>query len=520
MPTLITANVESGSATTNLKITGGNTAAAALVLYSNNSGLEVLNSTAGVLLSINASSNVLLNGVPLGGTSTTRTNLTVSGVVIFSGNVTPAALTSNASAWNPDSTDIAYTIRVSANSASNTANAAYGQIYEPAIFGFSAGTNGQIYTISNIGPQKIQIRNEDTATETTAANRFDLPNHIWLYGYQSVQVIYDGTLARWVLLNGVGARPMGSLGYDYDNTITFRTTHKSLLDKGFFCSGGVSATNKTTYSTETTAAAPTANLADTRAGVTSAGNSEKGFICGSTTNVSDKITFSTETRASSPTTILTAVGSPGNRGGASGSGNSDKGFFCGGANLTFSVFPTADRVRYATETVAAVSGANLVQARDGLASFCNSDKGFYIGGNTRAPGTVSTAERTVYSTETLASVSGANLTQVKDAVFGGGGFGNPDKGFTTGTNGPALGGAADRTTYSTETTAAVTGANLVQARSYCCRAGNADKGFISGGFTPATPLSTTAERTNYFSETNASVSGANLINGRSQGAGL
>ena len=86
-----------------------------------------------------------------------------------------------------------------------------------------------------------------------------------------------------------------------------------------------------------------------------------------------------------------------------------KGFFSGGS--TGSYLATADRTTYATETTAAVSGANLSQARGYLAAAGNVDKGFFSGGYTGA--LVATADRTTYATETTAAVSGANLSQAR-----------------------------------------------------------------------------------------------------------
>jgi hypothetical protein len=48
-------------------------------------------------------------------------------------------------------------------------------------------------------------------------------------------------------------------------------------------------------------------------------------------------------------------------------GNASKGFFSGGFNDTIDV-AVADRTTYATETTAAVSGANLSLAREGPAA--------------------------------------------------------------------------------------------------------------------------------------------------------
>ena len=84
--------------------------------------------------------------------------------------------------------------------------------------------------------------------------------------------------------------------------------------------------------------------------------------------------------------------------------------------------------------------------------------------------------------------------------------------FSGGYNGSSAVATADRTTYSTETTAAVSGANLSLARYYLAAAGNSDKGFFSGGYTGS--YVATADRTTYSTETTSAVSGANLSQAR------
>ena len=86
------------------------------------------------------------------------------------------------------------------------------------------------------------------------------------------------------------------------------------------------------------------------------------------------------------------------------------------------------------------------------------------------------------------------------------------KGFFSGGYTSSNVATADRTTYSTETTSAVSGANLSQARRVLAAAGNIDKGFFSGGITSSNVA--TADRTTYSTETTAAVSGANLSQAR------
>jgi hypothetical protein len=131
-------------------------------------------------------------------------------------------------------------------------------------------------------------------------------------------------------------------------------------------------------------------------------------------------------------------------------------------------------------------------------------KGFFSGGQTTGPTNSLVADRTTYATETTAAVPGGNLSVARWLLSA---AGNATKGFFSGGT-AAVTNIADRTTYATEVTAAVSGANLSLARYGLAAAGNATKGFFSGGATPT--VSAVADRTTYATEVTAAVSGANL----------
>jgi hypothetical protein len=224
----------------------------------------------------------------------------------------------------------------------------------------------------------------------------------------------------------------------------------------------------------------------------------KGFFSGGPSSVvADRTTYATETTAAVSGANLSVA-----REGLGAAGNALKGFFSGG--LAGAVSAVADRTTYATEVTAAVSGANLSVARRYLAAAGNITKGFFSGGFTGSDSAV--ADRTTYATEVTAAVSGANLSAARDFLAS---AGNAFKGFFSGgdiTGSPSA--VADRTTYATEVTAAVSGANLSVARLGLGAAGNALKGFFSGGSTGSVSL--VADRTTYATEVTAAVSGANL----------
>jgi len=504
MSTLKAPNISTANGTIDFVLKTGNTTGPQIVIAANGQSITLRGNSAANSVFINSSS-LYVNGI-LMPPATGNGSLSANGSFVISGNVTPTIITANTTAWNPGTSNV-YVIRLQANAAGTANNT---NLYEAYISGLTAGTNGQIIILSNIGAQKIQLRNEDSANETTAANRFNLPNHVWLDALQSVKITYDGNLSRW--------RPL--------NSLLIATDHKYSLTKGFF-SGGVTPTlvaiaDRTTYSSETTAAVAGANLSQARTYLAAVGNADKGFFLSgnspaypTTVATADRTTYSSETTAA-------VAGANLSQGRASprSSGNADKGFSFGGETGLGTVVATADRTTYASETTAAVSGANLSQARFTNGSSGNVDKGFITGGSSGGPTYpgLTTTDIIRYSTETTAAVSGANISQGRTLA---GSSGNADKGFSLGGYvGPTAvaSAVADRVTYASETTAAVVGANLSQARWNTYSAGNDSKGFTCGGETPT--IVATADRTTYSSETTAAVAGANLSQVRKGVAGV
>lgn len=482
MSTLTVANVETANASTDLTLMTGNSSGPKLVI------------TAGGNILLN---NINANTINLSGVINpyTTNNLTVTKQLNLTSNVTPANLgTNNTVDWDPGVAGD-YQIRFQANSTNAT-------ILEYNVYGLTGGVSGQIITLTNIGPTRVVLRTEEAGNSTfnqaNSVNRFSLPNHISLEGYQSIELYYDGTSQRW--------RGVDTQGFPF--------AYKQGLTKGFFVGGGnpglLATSDKITYATEITGLASSANSSVVRNSLAGRGNGDKAFFSGgqdSNTNaltITDRTTYSTETTVSVTGANLTQAMRL-----TSAAGNVDKGFIIGGSgpSPTYPVLSTANRTTYSTETTAAVASANLPTTTQFMAAASNSDKAFFSGGT---PGTITTvANKTLHSTETTAVVSGANLSQARERP---GAVGNQDKGFFAGGQTPITLVTADRTTYASETTAAVSGANLSQARAGTSGAGNNDKGFFGGGETPTSV--TTSDRTTYSTESTAAVSGANLSQAR------
>lgn len=293
--------------------------------------------------------------------------------------------------------------------------------------------------------------------------------------------------------------------------------YRTYRDKGFFAGGQtptvVANGVATVFSSETTSAVLGTNLSQARWGGGSSGTLDKGYIAGGAPTASapfggllattDRTTYSSESTAAVSGANLTGV-----RLYISAAGNQDKGFYSGG--ITPAQVATSARISYDSESCAVVAGAALSQARYmGGTATGNSDKGFWSGGLSAPATFLATADRTTYSTESTAAVTGANLSQVRWAAAG---VGNEDKGFISGgtITAPTFYATTGRTTYSTEVHAAVTGANLSQARWAPGASGDLDKGFFVGGMVGPTSTAATGGRTTYSTEVHAAVAGVNL----------
>ena len=205
-------------------------------------------------------------------------------------------------------------------------------------------------------------------------------------------------------------------------------------------------------------------------------------------------------------------------------GSSSAGYFGGGLPGPRS---TMDKVTYSSDTTAAVPGAALSAARYSLAASSaranalpqppvvtgtpatvsndTPNTGYFGGG---FPGPRSTMDKITYSTDTTAAVTSANLSAARNYLaassssiagyFGGGGSGS------------AL-GTLSRTTmekliYSTDTITTVPGASLTAARYSIAATGNSTAGYF--GSTPAS--FSTMDKLTYSTDTTVAVPAARL----------
>ncbi len=265
-----------------------------------------------------------------------------------------------------------------------------------------------------------------------------------------------------------------------------------------------SAMDKVTYSSDTTAAVPGARLSVARYTLAATGNSTSGYFGGGSSvgpnySTLDKVTYSTDTTIALPGSGLLSVA----RSALAATGNSTAGYFGGGSTPAPATYSTMDKVTYSTDTTAAVPGAALSIPRQGLTATGNSTAGYFGGGFS----SISTMDKVTYSSDTTAAVPGAALSGGRRGAAS---TGNSTAGYFGGGRQPTNVDLTtmDKISYSndTRTTLPSTG-SLSAARNYLSATGNSTAGYFGGG--GASPRST-MDKLIYSSETTAAVSGAAL----------
>jgi Tfp pilus assembly protein FimT len=250
--------------------------------------------------------------------------------------------------------------------------------------------------------------------------------------------------------------------------------------KAYFCGGATGSdissviSDKIIFATATTTAQASANLSDARFGVAGLSDKEDGFACGGYKNgtggrnIIDKTTYSTDTTAALGITLNLFKYLSG------GINAITKGYVSGGA--TSIVTPpykqgqaNTEALTYSTETIAAATTANLGAGRWGVQSINGgTTKGYFAGGTTTEDvgGEFATADKITFSNDTRSAQASANLSQGR---FGPSGISEGS------TKGYFVGGATgawsqqrtvDIVTFSTDTTAVNTSASLYNERTY------------------------------------------------------
>lgn len=114
---------------------------------------------------------------------------TLGGSIAFSGDVTPAQITSTQNNYNPTGLSTASVLRLSSDAVRS-------------ITGIAGGADGRILILMNVGSFAINLVDESASTASDAANRFNFSNTNGNQGTSitprdSVTIIYDSTVSRW-----------------------------------------------------------------------------------------------------------------------------------------------------------------------------------------------------------------------------------------------------------------------------------------------------------------------------------
>lgn len=176
---------------------------------------------------------------------------------------------------------------------------------------------------------------------------------------------------------------------------------------------------------------------------------------------------------------------------------------------------TAQKVLMTSLTSSTIAGAALSTARSTLGAAANpGSAGYYAGGQTGATaGTnVATTDKLTYSSETTAVTTTANLSQARKSVTGLSERSTKAY-FAGGDTGAGVVRVAttDKLTFSGDSTAAVAGANLSSARGVVAGVTNGSTdGYWFGGNNSAGSAVTTCDKTVFSSDTTSALTTGNL----------
>lgn len=161
-----------GSVTNEGSLTVGAGTSTTSLIQSNTSGSTSVTLEAGTNITLSEAGSTITIAASSGGGSPSV--------------ITPAQITAEQNNYAPTGWADATVVRLSCDADMD------------AIQGFSAETAGEIKTLQNVGSYPIQISPEHASS--TAANRIAYSCEIILPPGESMQMMYDGTLSRWVPL--------------------------------------------------------------------------------------------------------------------------------------------------------------------------------------------------------------------------------------------------------------------------------------------------------------------------------
>ena len=328
-------------------------------------------------------------------------------------------------------------------------------------------------------------------------------------------------------VSGYSSKENASPGETVFPFIQFKTGLVSGPNTGYVAGGGPLANRttfeKTDYSTDTTLPVPGANLtvisgAQGRFVFSAIGSPTDGYFGGgnpsSTDSTMDKITYSSDTTGLLPSTANLSAA----RYGFATTGNETHGYFGGGRDVSGNYKSEVDKMTFSSDTTIPLPMGNLTGAGigDGLAATGNLTAGYFSGGRDGViyADTVAT-NKTTYASDTTVRIPGADLSSPRwytaasgnmtEGYFAGGlinKFGAPNLESTS----------VSVLSYSTETHAISPTANLSGPIFYHSASGNSSAGYFTGGYTNTPPAATKdrADKISYATQTRSATPGGNL----------
>ena len=285
-------------------------------------------------------------------------------------------------------------------------------------------------------------------------------------------------------------------------TPTPQTVGTTDIDNGYF-GGGVensnassSAVDKITFSTESVSRIPGADLSAAKLSGSFAGNTTDAYYGGgyipspfTTLSTMDKLTKATDTTAAAPGADLSGV-----RYETVATGNNDGGYWSGGRLP--GATSTTEKCTYSSDTSAQLPAtANLHAARYWPSATSSPSAGYFGGGS----GYFSYMDKLTYADDTMAYTPGANLS---DARSRGAATASDTAAYFCGGNQPSAISTVDKLTFASDTTTRIPSADLKAPVQRVAATGNTTEGYVSWGASTWPPGSeTTIEKITYSTDT-------------------
>ena len=187
----------------------------------------------------------------LSGSLTVSSSITTSGSI--TGNIVTKQLIYNVITVNPSTNQNDYSPTgwndVDPNKATTIDVSGSSSI---KITGLAGGTNGRIAIIRNSSPDRLLIL-EDQSTLSSAANRFDFRNAVFLVPNGSIHLMYDGASSRWEPLGSSANIGFNGFFDQYDDFLGGVSATGSIGIWGSAVSGSTTSTvQSSTYLQNTT----------------------------------------------------------------------------------------------------------------------------------------------------------------------------------------------------------------------------------------------------------------------------